>query len=129
LEIGTWLGRSAAVWILATGGDICCLDINPDTHKIADIFIRGMGLEATFIVGDSQKLEPAAGEVADVVWIDGDHSYEACLHDIKVFEPKTKVLICGHDYAPSFPGVIQALDEYFGKENVQVDGNIWYILK
>ena len=45
--------------------------------------------------------------------------------------PKTKKLICGHDYMKAdYPGVQQALDEYFGPGQVQRGpGSLWYVDK
>lgn len=132
LEIGTWLGRSAMTWLLATGGNLTSIDINQDTQRQAEQHATELGFadKSKFIIGSANEIE--IGQFSggfDVVWIDGDHSYEACMQDIKKFDPFARILICGHDYAPAFPGVIQAVDEYFGKDNVQHDGNIWYVFK
>jgi hypothetical protein len=77
----------------------------------------------------------------DLVYIDGDHTYEAVAEDIKLWEPKVRPggIIGGHDYNKSkdryrkiFSGVIQAVDEYAAANNrlllVNVPGN-WYWIK
>jgi hypothetical protein len=51
----------------------------------------------------------------DWVYIDADHSYEGCLHDLINCDPLVKAdgMILGHDYDEnSFPGVIQAVQEF-----------------
>ena len=135
LEIGTWYGRSAMTWALATNGQVTALDINSETQEKAAKFAEGLGLlesHVNFIIADSQKVSDEFIKSMvdfDVVWIDGNHDYEAAKSDIEKFEPKAKVLICGHDYAPAFPGVIKAVDEYFKDKKVEHDGNIWYVFK
>ena len=50
----------------------------------------------------------------DMVFVDGDHSYEGCRDAIKAWKPKIARggLICGHDYNDEkFPGVIKAVKE------------------
>lgn len=69
----------------------------------------------------------------DFIFIDADHSYEHCIEDIRDWVPKVKQggLISGHDYdQPDFPGVNQAVQEYFGDdfETVRADW-IWYTWK
>lgn len=62
-------------------------------------------------VGTSQEytqLNP--DETYDIVWIDGDHSYEAVDLDLKNFENRTKI-ICGDDYEETMVGVVKAVDE------------------
>jgi len=51
------------------------------------------------------------------------------MEDLKLWEPKAKKLICGHDYdiGPYF-GVVLATDEYFGKKPNLFE-RIWYIEK
>ena len=52
----------------------------------------------------------------DLVFIDGDHSYECCKEDIEAWWPKLKKggVMLGHDYGPKHPGVIKAVKEKFG---------------
>lgn len=49
--------------------------------------------------------------IADLVFIDADHSYEAVKRDIEKYSPKLKVggLLTGHDI--DYPGVNQAVTE------------------
>lgn len=56
----------------------------------------------------------------DLVFLDGDHTYEAVKADINVWLPKIKPggLIAGDDYQPSWPGVIKAVDELLPRRSV-----------
>ena len=64
----------------------------------------------------------------DFVFIDGDHSYEGCSADIKLWLPKVKPggFISGHDYQHSkLPGVTKAVDEVFS--DIELDENrTWF---
>ena len=59
----------------------------------------------------------------DFIFIDGDHQYEGIKKDLIAWRPKMKdgAIMAGDDYNPSW-GVIQAVDEFFGKKNVQLSG-------
>lgn len=48
-------------------------------------------------------------EKVDVVYVDGDHTYEACLNDIKIAKSilKEDGVICGHDC--NMPSVVKAI--------------------
>jgi glyoxylase-like metal-dependent hydrolase (beta-lactamase superfamily II) len=57
-----------------------------------------------------------------MVFIDGDHKYESVKEDIKLWLPKTKKLICGHDYQGE--DVRRAVNEVLGEvDNIN---NIWF---
>lgn len=51
----------------------------------------------------------------DLIFIDGDHSYESCKKDIDNWLPHLKDdgILCGHDYNEACPGVMQAVQESF----------------
>src|SRR5262249_29650597 len=60
------------------------------------------------------RMDHAEAEVPcdpDMVFIDGDHRYEAVKRDILKWQPKLKSggLLCGHDR--NWPGVEQAIQE------------------
>ena len=46
----------------------------------------------------------------DLVFLDGDHSYETVAQELEYFKDCT--LITGHDYNNSHPSVIQAVNEF-----------------
>ncbi|NIV94693.1 hypothetical protein GWN42_18370 [candidate division KSB1 bacterium] len=72
-------------------------------------------------------------ESLDFVFIDADHSYEHCLQDNQLWYPKVRSggLVCGHDYhTRRFPGVVQAVDEFYGRENIRLKPDrFWYLWK
>ncbi len=61
-------------------------------------------------------------EPADLVYVDGDHTYEGCMRDIRLYLPKARKVICGDDYSERFPGVIRAAEEI----GAQHDGLFWW---
>jgi len=58
----------------------------------------------------------------DYIYIDGDHSYEQALNDIKVWFPKVKDngIVAGHDFKESFPGVVKAVVEFANQNNLKI---------
>jgi predicted O-methyltransferase YrrM len=71
-------------------------------------------------------------EHLDFIFIDGDHSYEGCLEDLKSWWPKVKKggVFAGHDLY--FEGVNRALREFFGDQyNNLLKGtrDVWYVYK
>jgi len=71
----------------------------------------------------------------DFVYIDADHSYNGVFNDLCLWFCKVREggIIGGHDYEhPNFPGVKQAIDEFFRrfdwKVNYEGDG-VWWVEK
>lgn len=65
----------------------------------------------------------------DLVFIDADHSYAGCKHDIVAWLPKVKKggWISGHDYNhPDQGEVKKAVDEMFGKDIVLGENRCWF---
>jgi hypothetical protein len=72
----------------------------------------------------------------DIIYIDGDHSYNGVQSDLSISIEKIKPngTICGHDYTTTFPGVIQAVNEFCTKFDFEIeyltqDGCPSYFLK
>jgi hypothetical protein len=78
----------------------------------------------------SQQFQP---ESLDFVFIDGDHSYEACALDIRIWWPKLKNggLLSGHDYVDEKNyGVQKAVHEFVGVRELRLGlNNTWFITK
>jgi predicted O-methyltransferase YrrM len=134
VEIGTWMGKSAsymAVEIINSKKNIKfdCIDTwqgsieHTDREEIKentlyDKFISNIepiknnintirmpSLEAVNLYQDNSL---------DFVFIDAAHDYENVIKDIRAWYPKVKKngLFAGHDYDPSWHGVIKAVDEF-----------------
>lgn len=84
------------------------------------------------VKGDSSKIASEyEDESLDFVFIDGDHNYDGCKKDIVNWYPKVKKggIIAGHDYVPDFQGVVDAVDEFFGKDSIEQRNCSWVVNK
>lgn len=75
-------------------------------------------------------------EELDFVFIDADHSYEATKQDIEIWYKKVKSggIIGGDDYATIWPGVPQAVNEFFQALELVVNTDkdaprVWWVQK
>ena len=66
----------------------------------------------------------------DFIYIDGCHTYDAVLQDLKNYYSKIKYggLVCGHDFSDGWPDVRQAVLDFFKKRprSVYLDGSWVY---
>jgi hypothetical protein len=148
VECGAWLGKSSSylcdiakdrisINIVDTWkGSINELDT---THKLVnnfniyDLFIENMG-ERKFnaIISDGVEASKKFNDNScDVVFIDMEHTYNAVKKDIEAWLPKVKTggYIAGHDYTSDWQGVIDAVNEIFGKENILNIDTCWIYKK
>lgn len=132
-EIGVLHGRSAFALLTACPGPVYCIDPwNDEGGHSLPSFMGSCGhFENLHAV---QGYSPAAAAEApdvDMVFIDGAHAYGAVLADIAAWLPKTRRLICGHDYQNAdagYPGVAQAVQQVFGDRIVvPEDTSIWTV--
>lgn len=104
LEVGVHLGRS--LWLARQASkpsvEVYGVDIMEDPK------IDG----TTFLQGDSKTLE--FDKEIDVIFIDGDHSYEGCKADIEHWYPKMAKdgVMLFHDCDETSPGVVRAVKEF-----------------
>lgn len=67
----------------------------------------------------------------DFVFLDADHRYKFVIEDLKAWWPKIKSgkVFAGHDY--DWPGVKQAVDEFFNpmKIKIKIDNTSWVVGK
>lgn len=138
VEIGAWCGRSTVVLLESCKQFVVTVDNwdfnlmrpygnaeqarktfweNVRKHpRYQDLYVLGM---------DSKLAAMVIPGRYDMVFIDANHSYEAVLEDIQLWLPKTKHLICGHDYSDNWFGVKKAVAEVFGND-FSIYESIWY---
>ena len=90
------------------------------TKGLGNVFFsRGKSLDALEFVRD---------ESLDMVYVDGDHRYEAVVADIEGWKPKLRKggVMAGHDW--SFPAVQKALSETLGQVDFKLfQGDSWAV--
>ena len=141
VEIGSWRGRSTHALLSGCKGTVYAVDhflgsfaekqvsVPGSIENIYGEFMKNVGsfknLEVLKMNSD-MAVRQFDNNSVDMVFIDGNHTYEEALADIKLWLPKTKKIICGHDRA--CPTVIKAVKEIFGddwKGNEGRKSNIW----
>ena len=154
VEVGTAHGRSAvylAEQLLRLGKPdvaLYCVDFWPGAEF--DKILRTVGWPDLALEGQRERSGRATIEEArllrlvrcdgvqaarlfdddslDLVFIDSDHTYEGMMAHLPVWSAKVKPtgIIAGHDYnANDWPGVVQAVDEYFGSEVRRPTRSVW----
>ena len=140
VEVGSWLGRSAAfmsVEIINSGKPIELHCVDPwddggpdlrDTKYFKELKDTPFGLFTRNLLPVAGKVKLATHQMPslqaaamfpdqsiDFIMLDGDHNYEAIHADIEAWLPKMKPgsIMSGDDYL--WPGVTRAADEQFGK--------------
>lgn len=140
LEIGSCYGASA-VWFARheTIERVTCVDlwceipehgIPPHVMSLFDSNCQRAGVTDKIrrVVGDSHDESIfQACRRADLVYLDGDHTYEGARMDILAYGPLARKVLCGDDYdlaLPSVAGVIRAVDELVPERKVH--GRLWF---
>lgn len=132
-EIGSLHGRSAYMLLSSCHGNVYCVEPANDAgdHGYRSL-ISNVGEFQNFV--HVREFSPAAAELTpdvDMTFIDGAHEYDAVVADIEAWLPKTRRLICGHDFENrdhGFPGVSRAVREAFGGSYFVVPGTvIWAV--
>ncbi len=139
VELGSFMGRSTSALASGCKGTITAIDTwqgskdpKDGTHgrDVYGDFIKNMvpypNVTPLRLSGVEAAKRFADGSI-DMMFIDAGHTYEEVKEDIATWLPKIKEggLICGHDYSELWPGVMQAVDEAFGKDEIGVTDTIW----
>lgn len=124
VEIGSFLGKSSnfLAGSLSESGHLYCVDTwqndampggRQDNYSQFELNMKKWEGRYTPLRGNSSDVVKNWSKQVDFLWIDGDHSYEGCLSDIKNWFPylKNNGWICLHDYANPC-GVQQAAQEF-----------------
>ena len=152
IEIGSWLGQSAAYMATEIANsnkkiDFYCVDLweNNEEYKNESVVIEDRFYQ-TFL----NNIEPVKhfikpiksasldavnqfeDEYFDFIFIDAAHDYDNVKKDINAWFPKIRKngIFAGHDYVDTHTGVIQAVDEWCRENNrkIYVQENCWIYL-
>jgi hypothetical protein len=129
VEVGSLRGRSAFALLTACRGPVYCIDPWPSDSDY-ESFMANCGHFSNLVAIREESPEAAAlVPDVDMAFLDGDHEYEAVAADIAAWLPKTRRLLCGHDYNnPEFPGVAEAVDGMLGdRAGVALGGSFWTV--
>lgn len=158
LEIGSWVGETAIAMRTAlgpAGGTIFCVDHwegSPTdwTYILAksmpggelfEYFQKNVGDDLGTVIkpikGNStdvaDMLHESGPQNYDLIFIDGDHSYQSVLDDIQAWinHLAPHGIMCGHDWCDQFPEVERAAREalYPAEPKHMKTTNIWLIMK
>lgn len=143
IEVGTYLGKSAAffaglvdkvyaidpfvMWPEGRQNGDAMRDGGEDFFEKFNDNMRALGLfeKVTALKNTSQDAFDWYPKLtADLVYIDAAHDYLSVKADLEAWQERAGEIICGDDYDENWPGVMQAVDEFF-PDRVVV-GNFWY---
>lgn len=151
VEVGSWKGKSthallSGQMIGLNSGTVTAVDTwqgSTDVKDMTNYLAKQEDVFATFKnnVGDFANLrivKKTSVEAAkdfeddsiDFLFLDAGHTKENLSEDLDAWLPKMKPdgLISGHDYMPDvWMGVIEAVDERFGKPDGVAGLTIWYV--
>jgi predicted O-methyltransferase YrrM len=148
VEVGSYAGASllqSYIALRAHALPVKAYAVEPGGMPQFYDVIKGLGSDVTHLKMYSDKAASllsqelaANGSYADVIFIDGDHTYEGVKRDVELYFPllKPNGIILFHDYLPAVnsenrdfiyyhhankePGIRQACDEYFnGNANAE----------
>lgn len=126
VEIGSYFGRSSVVLGMVARKNNChltCVDIFKEipsgldsSKQVKQEFIKNMAdanAKYTLMEMLSAEASKLYQKSIDLLFIDGDHSYEGVKEDIRLWLPKVKFggFVLFHDYVGMHAGVKRAVDE------------------
>lgn len=132
LEIGSYLGGSLVCIYEATkisGVSIKIIAIEPFLWRLVNkenavttesqFYKNTKSIPLKLIKSKSDEAKNQIDDNSiDLLFIDGNHSYKQIKKDIENYWPKIKSngILLGHDYKEDHLGIMQAVNEAFGKE-------------
>ena len=136
LEVGSAFGYSAAVMALAGARHVTAVDphtwLNSHEAMLSNLAACGVADRVTVIQAPAGEVLPQMQPLGfGLAFVDGDHSYEAVLADVKQVLPLIRpggYLAC-HDYGEDCccPGVRAALDELFPDGPTELAGTLFVV--
>lgn len=127
LEVGSFIGESA---LLFGSFDFVkrldCVDPMNKEDKIYKFKKRTIHLKDKIFLHSCYSKEyskKVKDKSLDVVYIDGNHSYESVSEDLELWYDKIKRggFLCGHDYSKSFTSVLYAVEHFVQRNKLKID--------
>ena len=136
LEIGSYAGVSTEIFALHCQR-VVTIDPSPDLRVRRRLHAAVAHYPHVEIIeGLSLEKMPTINEKFDLIYLDGDHSYDTVKAEIKLapsfFEPCGGRWLAGHDYTPLddiTPGVKMAVDEMLGVPPYRFSDSSWLCWK
>lgn len=142
-EIGCWQGRSTRVLADHCPGTVFAIDhfrgVPELLYELTDRPPHWLYKKFTMNVIDLDNVvvvRKPSREAAlllqnmkfDMIFIDGDHTYEAVKEDIRLWKPLvlTGGILCGHDYHEAI-GVAQAVTELLPNAQLVDNTSLWWL--
>lgn len=155
VEVGSWKGRSTKALAKTSKGVVYAVDhwkgssqpedatASQAEREGADAIYRTFASNLAREISERHvvPIRAESGEAVvalqrkirfcDMLFIDADHGYESVKRDIKLWSPLVRSggLLCGHDYHPTWPGVVKAVDEMVPSRSLMMGGTIWFQYK
>jgi len=149
VEIGSWKGKSSSYMAVEIANskkqiDFYCVDTwegsieHTKEQKGEDLyktFIANMKpVEEYYFPIKLKSIDVSKkfrNNSLDFVFVDASHEYKDVKQDLIEWLPKVKDggILAGHDYADYFPGVIEAVNEVIGKENIIISEDCFIYYK
>jgi len=137
VEIGSFRGRSTVLLALGSAecqGEVWAIDPHmpspdapwmPFNSTDLDAFrknVREFGIERRVheILSTSDQARTTwAGKGIDLLWIDGDHTFEGASRDLSNWTPLLNPggVVAAHDYSKHWPSVQKAWDQFMAKSS------------
>jgi len=123
--IDTWLG-SRELW-QKEHSNLNCRNGLPDVYRQFMVNVVHEGLADSIVPlplssGEAAALLPKLDIDADAVYVDAGHGYPSVSADLSGFLPIVRPggFLFGDDYRPTFPGVVQAVDEFIDSHESEI---------
>jgi len=152
VELGSWTGRSAAYCVVELinrnkMGEFYCVDTWKGEAAIAYDPATVQDLRKIFrhnvkpVIKHIKMLSMISWNAAkkfsdnsvDFCYVDAGHSYEAVTKDLTAWWPRLRAgsMFGGDDYTKGYPGVQQAVWDFFGPLDIKVRraGRCWLVTK
>jgi SAM-dependent methyltransferase len=151
VEVGVWKGRSASFMAVEINNSkkhikFDCIDTWEGSvehqeydiivnKKLYDLFLENIEPVKDIInpikMSSLDAVNLYEDKSLDFVFIDASHEYEDVKKDILAWLPKVKVggILAGHDYSQMWDGVVKAVDEIFGTDNLEISEVCWIYKK